>query len=158
MLKHCTVEELEALCCELVALPLALFTENGHMRGSAKANRARDLCKNGEQSSIQLSLLWLFLTWNATQSSQQQDTVASSTEQVIKHRINDARDPIKRPKIRATKEMILQTTSEIFYSHPINKQRLVDIVADPINRFLSPKLVYQGEWLRWIPVDCHDSC
>ena len=29
--------------------------------------------------------------------------------------------------------MTLQTTSEIFCSYPTNKQRLVDIVADPIN-------------------------
>ena len=48
MLKHFTVEELEALCYELAALPLALFTEDGLMRDSAKAKRARDLCKNGE--------------------------------------------------------------------------------------------------------------
>ena len=29
-----------------MALPLALLTEDGLMRDSAKANRARDLCKN----------------------------------------------------------------------------------------------------------------
>ena len=29
-----------------MALPLALFTEDGLTRDSAKANRARDLCKN----------------------------------------------------------------------------------------------------------------
>ena len=45
MLKHFTVEELEALCYELSALPLALFTEDELMRDSAKAKRARDLCK-----------------------------------------------------------------------------------------------------------------
>ena len=32
MLKYCTVEELEPLCYELAALPLALFTEDGLMR------------------------------------------------------------------------------------------------------------------------------
>ena len=32
MLKHCTVEELEPLCYELAALPLALFIEDGLMR------------------------------------------------------------------------------------------------------------------------------
>ena len=42
MLKHFTVEELESLCCELAALPLALFTEDGLMRDSAEAKRARD--------------------------------------------------------------------------------------------------------------------
>ena len=31
-----------------MALPLALFTEDGLTRDSAKANRARDLCKNWE--------------------------------------------------------------------------------------------------------------
>ena len=45
MLKHFTVEELEALCYELAALRLALFTEDGLMRDSAKAKRARDPCK-----------------------------------------------------------------------------------------------------------------
>ena len=29
-----------------MALPLALFTEDGLTRGSAKVNRDRDLCKN----------------------------------------------------------------------------------------------------------------
>ena len=29
-----------------MALPLALFTEDGLTRDSAKANKARDLCKN----------------------------------------------------------------------------------------------------------------
>ena len=45
MLKHFTVEELKALYYELAALPLALFTEDGLMRDSAKAKRVRDLCK-----------------------------------------------------------------------------------------------------------------
>ena len=45
MMKHCTMEELEALCCELVALPLALFKEDGLMRDSAKAKIS---VKNGE--------------------------------------------------------------------------------------------------------------
>ena len=44
MLKHCRVEELEPLCYELVALLLALFTEDGLMR-TVKAKRARELCK-----------------------------------------------------------------------------------------------------------------
>ena len=45
MQKQFTVKELEALYYELAALPLALFTEDGLMRDSAKAKRARDLCK-----------------------------------------------------------------------------------------------------------------
>ena len=45
MLKHCKVEELKTFCCELAALPLALFTEDGLMWDSANAKRARDLCK-----------------------------------------------------------------------------------------------------------------
>ena len=76
MLKHCTVEKLEALCYELavlfqngciqikrgvenMALPLALSTEDGLTRDSAKANRARDLCKNWEVvlDSIENSLI-----------------------------------------------------------------------------------------------------
>ena len=141
MLKHCTVEELEAVCCELVALPLALFTENGLMRGSAKAKRAWDLCKKWGAilDSIEPSLI-VFDGGMLLNHLSNRDTFASFAEQVIRHRINDARDPIKRPKIRATKEMILQTTSEIFYSHPTNKQRLVDIVADPINDSSLPNL------------------
>ena len=35
---------------------------------------------------------------------------------------------------RATKDMKLETTPEIFISHPANKHRLVDIVADAINQ------------------------
>ena len=42
-----------------MSLPLALFTEGGLTRDSAKANRARDLCKNwGEViDSIEPSLI-----------------------------------------------------------------------------------------------------
>ena len=40
-----------------MALPLALFTEDGLTRDSAKANRAGISAKTGEWSSIQLSLL-----------------------------------------------------------------------------------------------------
>ena len=43
MLKHCAAEELEALCCDVAALPLALFTEDGLMGDGAEAKSARDL-------------------------------------------------------------------------------------------------------------------
>ena len=57
--KHFTVEELEALPYELAALPLALFAANGLMRDSAKAKRARDLCKKWGETldSIEPSLI-----------------------------------------------------------------------------------------------------
>ena len=163
MLKHFTVEELEALCYELAALPLALFTEDGLMRDNAKAKRALVLCK--KWGAILDSIDPSFIVSDGGMLHNHlnsRDTVASFAEQVIKYiRINDPRNPIKRPKIQATKEMTLQTTSEIFCSHPTNKQRLVHTVADPINRYLSeslllvdkfereellsPKLVYQEE-------------
>ena len=162
MLKQFTVEELEALCYELAALPLSLFTEDGLMMDSAKSKRARDLCKKRGAilDSIEPSLI-VFDGGMLHNHLNSRDTVASFAEQVIKQRINDPRNPTKRPKIQATKGTTLQTTSEIFCSHPTNKQRLVDIVADPINRYpseslllvdkfgreelLSPKLVYQEE-------------
>ena len=141
MLKHCTVEELEALCCELAALPLALCTENGLMRDSAKAKMARDLGKKWGViiDSIEPSLI-VFDGGMLLNHLNSRDIVAPFAEQVIKHRINDPRNHIKRPKIQATKEIILRTTSEIFCSHPTNKQRLVDIVADPINDSSLPNL------------------
>ena len=132
------------------------------MRDSAKAKRARDLCKKWGAilDSIEPSLI-VFDGGMQHNHLNSRDTVASFAEQVIKYKINDPRNPIKRPKIQATKEMTLKTTSEIFCSHPTKKQRLVDIVADPINRYpsdslllvdkfgreelLSPKLVYQEE-------------
>ena len=58
------------------------------------------------------------------------DTFALFADYVVKHRTKNARNPVKRSKIQATKEMTLQTTSEIFCSYPTNKQRPVDIVAD----------------------------
>ena len=41
------MEELEALCCELAALPLALFAKDGLMRDSANAKRVRISVKMG---------------------------------------------------------------------------------------------------------------
>ena len=48
--------------------------------------------------------------------------------------------------------MTLQTTSEMFCSYPTNKQKLVDIVADPINDSSLPNLSIRrsdlhGDWL-----------
>ena len=48
--------------------------------------------------------------------------------------------------------MTLPTTSEIFCSYPTNNQRLVDIVADPINDSSLPDLSTMrsdsdGDWL-----------
>ena len=48
--------------------------------------------------------------------------------------IQAKRNPVKSLEIKATKDMKLETTSEIFTSHPANKQRLVNIVADSINQ------------------------
>ena len=108
MLKQFTVEELEALCYELAALPLSLFTEGGLMRDSAKAKRARDLCKKWGAilDSIEPSLI-VFDGGMLHNHLKSRDTVASFAEQVIKHRINDPRNPTKSPKIQATKEMTL---------------------------------------------------
>ena len=92
------------------------------MRDSAKAKKARDLCKKWGAilDSIEPSLI-VFDGGMLHNHLNSRDTVASFAEQVIKYKINDPRNPIKRPKIRATKEMTLQTTSEIFCSHPTNK-------------------------------------
>ena len=53
--------------------------------------------------------------------------------------------------------MTLQTTSEIFCSYPTNKQRLVDIVADPINDSFLPNLSTRrsdsdGNWFIFMTV------
>ena len=47
-LKHCTVEELETLCYELAALPLALFKDDGLMRTVQKLRWPGISVKNGE--------------------------------------------------------------------------------------------------------------
>ena len=51
--------------------------------------------------------------------------------------------------------MRLQTSSEIFCSHPTNKQWLVDIVADPINDSPLPNLSTRSDSDKdWLIVMC----
>ena len=101
---------------------------------SAKAKRARDLGKKWGViiDSVEPSLI-VFDGGMLLNNLNSGDTFASFAEQVVKHLTNNAKNAVKRPKIQITKEMRLQTTAEIFCSHPTNKQRLMDIVADPIN-------------------------
>ena len=161
-LNYCTVEE--ALCYELSSLPPSLFSEDGFMRDSGKAKRARDLCnKWGVVVDSLQPLSTVFdggmLLNHMRKGWKRGDTFLSYAEQIIHHISKDApedqevivvldgynvattkmhiqakRNPVKSLEIKATKEMKLETTPEIFTSHPANKQRLVDIVADCINQ------------------------
>ena len=162
-LKYSTVEE--ALCYELSSLPPALFSEDGFMRDSGKAKRARDLCNKwgvvvDSVHAVSIVFDGGMLLNHLRKGWKRGDTFLSYAEQVVHHISNAAtedetkisvvmdgysgvttkmhiqskRNPVKSLEIKATKEMTLQTTPEIFTSHPANKQRLVDIVAEAINQ------------------------
>ena len=107
------MEELETLCYDLAALPLALFTEDGLMRTVQKL-RVPGISVKMEVilDSIEpsLNVFWGGMLLNYLNSG---DTFASFAEQVVKHLTNNARNAVKRPKIQTTKEMRLQKPQKL---------------------------------------------
>ena len=168
-LNHCTLEE--AICHELSPLPPSLFGDDGFMRDSGKAKRARDLCNKWGVvvESVPPSSCIVFdggMVLNHLRKAWKRgDTFLSHAEQIVHHvssaatedqtvvvvldgytaattkmHVQAKRNPVKSIEIQATKNMRLETTPDIFTSHPANKQRLVDIVADTINQSPHPNL------------------
>ena len=174
MLKHCAVEELEALCSKPAALPLALFTEDGLLRNSSKAKRAQDLRNKWgvifdsiEPSLINLDggMLYICLIcWVGSQASNKQYPGlwfrSRGSGWIWPADYQDAyiqkkRNFIKRPKIQAAKEMRIQPSSEIFA--PIQPASngcwtlLLIQLTTPLSQTCPPEGVIQMKtgWLSW---------
>ena len=86
---------------------------------SAKTKTTRDLCKKWGVilDSVEPSLI-VFDGGMLLNNLSSGDTFASFSEYVLAVKLltNNAKNAAKRPKIQTTKEMRLQTTSEIFFS------------------------------------------